>query len=69
MGQARLRGTRAERVVQAHAKAAERERWAPALTKARRDPRWWKSDRPQRRALLVEAAVELGIIAKPEPQA
>lgn len=69
MGQARLRGTREERVAQGIAKAAERERWAPAAVKARRDPRWNYMTREERRGLLIEAAVELGIIAKPEPQA
>lgn len=63
MGQAKLRGTREQRVAQAVAKRAEQQRWAPAVLAARRDPRWRKALKHERRSILVEHALSLGIIA------
>lgn len=68
MGQARLRGTREERVAQSLVKAAERERWAPAARAARKDPRWNYMSKHERRGLLIEAAVKLGIIPDPREE-
>lgn len=67
MGQAKLRGTREQRVAQAVAKRAEQQRWAPAVLAARRDPRWRKALKHERRSILVEHALALGIVKREEP--
>lgn len=68
MGQAKLRGTREERVMEAMRKRTAQEAFMPAIAEARRDLRWRTAQGNRaRRALVIEHAEKMGIIKKAEP--